>query len=296
MKTMCLVGTSSRLPPKDNHCGGPELDDYQWRLVSKVRSLIEVNYYRNPPRLSLLDAGCDTSGNQLLHLAGLTKGNVVGINVAEDFPLASARAFAQKNVTMMNMDGMNLEFPDHSFDMVVSANVLEHVKDPARYIGECARVLKQSGIAYFETAPLWTSARGHHVHEDMVAENCPEERNYWNDGSVIPDWSHLSLDEDRMRSILREKLSLKACEYILQYLYRSGDLNRAPWSLIRDTLAGTFEHVKITTWGVNDPDTARMSEEVMEDSDVFGFAAVCRKRQPSAISRRLIWRLRKLGI
>jgi len=274
---------------------GPRLEDYQLRLIDKVRDLIDVNFYRKPPHLRILDAGCDTSGKQLWHFANLTKGEVVGINVAQDFPSEESRKYARNNITLMNMDGMSLGFPDQSFDVVISANVMEHIRDPEKYINECCRVLKSSGIAYFETAPLWNSARGHHVHADMVAENCPEERNYKNDGSIIPDWSHLSLAESEMRGILVNKLSQATSEYILQYLYRSDDLNKTPWRVIKAGLESAFSDVSTTTWHVDNPDVRLRPQGNVDEFDIFGFSAICRKRRLSAISRRMIWRIRKLG-
>jgi len=42
-------------------------------------------------------------------------------------------------------DVMNLSYPDGSFDLIVSNDVLEHIPDPARAIAECFRVLKRGG-------------------------------------------------------------------------------------------------------------------------------------------------------
>lgn len=42
-------------------------------------------------------------------------------------------------------DVMNLSYPDESFDLIVSNDVLEHIPDPARALHECFRVLKPGG-------------------------------------------------------------------------------------------------------------------------------------------------------
>lgn len=43
-------------------------------------------------------------------------------------------------------DALNLKFPDHSFDVVVSVEVIEHVGNPEQMINEIQRVLKPGGL------------------------------------------------------------------------------------------------------------------------------------------------------
>lgn len=133
---------------------------------------------------------------------------------------------AGARVKLIRMDGMNLTFPDTSFDFVISANVIEHVPDPTKFIREAARVLKPNGVCYLETAPVWSGPRGHHVMESMIAENCPLETNFRDDGSVIPHWSHLTLDWNQLAELLRQKLRPATCDYIIQLVYDSDILNR----------------------------------------------------------------------
>jgi SAM-dependent methyltransferase len=42
-------------------------------------------------------------------------------------------------------DVMDLSFADQSFDLVVSNDVMEHIPDPVKALGECFRVLKPGG-------------------------------------------------------------------------------------------------------------------------------------------------------
>lgn len=272
------------------------LEEYQTRFLKNVRKVIGQNYLRRRPNLRILDMGCEPNGLQLHEMSKLTRGQVVGINIPEDFPTPDAVTTAGPRVQMFRMDGMKLDFADHSFDMVVSANVIEHVPDPTRFISEAARVLKPNGVCYIETAPIWTSARGHHIMEGMVANDCPDEENFRDDGTVIPDWAHINLSREQLAEILRQKLRPETCEYILWFIYESGDLNKTPWSRIRDAFHSSFQHAQVMTAPLNNIDTALMPTDQQEDYLVYGFQSVCRHRAADPISRRLYWRLREWGL
>ncbi|WP_159039605.1 class I SAM-dependent methyltransferase [Streptomyces sp. TP-A0356] len=55
---------------------------------------------------------------------------------------------------VVSPDG-HLPLPDSSFDGVLSTQVLEHVQDPAVYLSECRRVLKDSGTLVLSTHGTW---------------------------------------------------------------------------------------------------------------------------------------------
>ncbi len=42
-------------------------------------------------------------------------------------------------------DGMNLSFPDNTFDFIIHNHIMEHVPDDIKFIKECLRVLKPDG-------------------------------------------------------------------------------------------------------------------------------------------------------
>lgn len=273
----------------------PQLDNYQERFVNSVAKLLQSNYFSSHPKVRILDSGCDTSGRQLWHLKQLTRGEVVGVNPEPGFPSSAAINTAGERTQLVSMDGMQLDFPDESFDLVVSANVIEHVANTGAYIAECARVLKPSGVAYIETAPLWTSARGHHIMESMVNVDCPTEKNYRDDGTIIPDWGHLGLDEQGMCLLLDGTLQAATREYILRIIYRSDVLNKTPWRTIRKQLDQAFPFTKITTWPIGDANLKAVPQDGMDDYLAYGFSCVGRKRKLNGLARRLFWRLRKHG-
>ncbi len=66
-----------------------------------------------------------------------------------------AGEIAAENLTgVMRGDATALPFPDDSFDAIVTSEVLEHIQDDVRALGEFARVLKPGGILA-ATVPSW---------------------------------------------------------------------------------------------------------------------------------------------
>jgi len=58
--------------------------------------------------------------------------------------------------------GEKLPFADRSFDIVYSANVLEHTNDPVAVLRESLRVLKPGGILHFEIPNFMSFFEGHY--------------------------------------------------------------------------------------------------------------------------------------
>jgi len=272
------------------------MENYQKWFVESVADVISNNWYRRRPAIQILDMGCDPTGHQLRALARFTSASVTGINIPEDFPSEAAVENAGSGVRLLRMDGMQLDFPDECFDLVVSANVLEHVPVPERFIREAARVLKPGGLCYMETAPVWTSARGHHLMQYMVAENIPEEQKFTENGSIIPEWGHLRLSRSEMQQAIGDKVLPQTREYLLWYLYDSGDLNKTGWRAFQRIFSETFPWCRLFHRPHPDVDCGLMPQDGNDDYLVYGFKAVCRKSPPSWLRSRLCWRLRKLGL
>ena len=65
--------------------------------------------------------------------------------------------------TIVNAHGENLPFPDNSFDIVYSTNVLEHTKDPEKVIREAIRVCKRGGIIQIVAPNYGSFFDGHYA-------------------------------------------------------------------------------------------------------------------------------------
>lgn len=102
----------------------------------------------------ILDVGFgDGGGAALLAEVAAT---VVGIDTAPgDIPRALAK-YPRPNVAFLQMDATRMTFPDASFDVVCSCQVIEHVPEPSllQYLREIARVLKPDGLFCVSTLNL----------------------------------------------------------------------------------------------------------------------------------------------
>jgi ubiquinone/menaquinone biosynthesis C-methylase UbiE len=100
--------------------------------------------------LRLLDVGCGTGH----HLARLrARGfEVAGVDGSPEM-LEHARAL-NPETDIRQSDVEHLPFPDASFDVVLSVEVLRYLPSPARSIAEMARVLKPGGLCLATAAPL----------------------------------------------------------------------------------------------------------------------------------------------
>lgn len=112
-------------------------------------------------QLEILDMGCGPGGNFSI----LSEfGSVIGLDVSEE-----ALKFARKyNFAKLVLgDGNKLPFGNNSYDLVTSLDVLEHLVDDRKAMGEIFRVLKPGGF-FLVSVPahpwLWSDhdeAMGH---------------------------------------------------------------------------------------------------------------------------------------
>ncbi len=101
------------------------------------------------PHARLLDIGCG---------GGLLAPHVVGYrHVGVDLSEQALDVAARHGVEPVRADAAALPFPDAAFEVVVAGEVLEHVEDLDRVVGEALRVLRPGGTFVCDTinATLW---------------------------------------------------------------------------------------------------------------------------------------------
>lgn len=122
------------------------LRSHSWRTAANSAAYLLPEL---KPGLDVLDVGCGP-GTITADLAALVApGRVTAVDAAEDV-LDKARAVAAErgleNVEFAVADVHALDFPDDSFDVVHAHQVLQHVGDPVRALGEMRRVCRPGGV------------------------------------------------------------------------------------------------------------------------------------------------------
>lgn len=126
-----------------------------------MQTILLENLRLQPPH-RILDLGCGEGRHALAaYWFGLAH-HVVAVDVNKkdietarhrrgDFPQPNQ----QKHCHIFVADGLQLPFPDHSFDAVICSEVLEHIPDYQRMLAEAKRVLAPGGILAISVPRAW---------------------------------------------------------------------------------------------------------------------------------------------
>jgi 2-polyprenyl-6-hydroxyphenyl methylase / 3-demethylubiquinone-9 3-methyltransferase len=115
------------------------------------RDILINRLARDPRGLQVLDIGC--GGGLLAEDFAQLGCQVTGIDPSAP-SIETARAHAQQmglSIEYRVGVGESLPFSDETFDLVYCCDVLEHVNDVERVVAESTRVLKPSGIYFYDT-------------------------------------------------------------------------------------------------------------------------------------------------
>lgn len=119
----------------------------------------EVVYQRLAARCSnrdVLEAGCGEGYGA--DLVADVAAKVIGLDYDES-AVAHVRA-RYPRVDMRHGNLAELPLPDADVDVVVNFQVIEHLWDQAQFVGECARVLRPSGVLLMSTPNRITFSPG----------------------------------------------------------------------------------------------------------------------------------------
>jgi SAM-dependent methyltransferase len=157
-------------------------DDYSRAVAKRLdrcrRLLKEIATHFGPMHnAEILEIGCgDGLNSLLLGLQGVKRAVGIDIDFRLDRPheqgdrtrrlvteiiheLGEQRSVEECRaglpVQFLHKDATRMDFPDSSFDLILSRSVLEHIRPIEQLVAETARVLRPGGMAYHEIDPFY---------------------------------------------------------------------------------------------------------------------------------------------
>jgi ubiquinone/menaquinone biosynthesis C-methylase UbiE len=183
----------------------------------------------------VLDVGCAPQGYALERALQLGADLYTGIGLDDSLKQGKC-IFGERGIgLLLFMDGMRMVFPANFFDAAVSMSAFEHIAEPRMALEEIFRVLAPGGKLLVTFEPVWTCSYGHHLHflGDEVMR-------------CVQPWSHLLLSPDEfLRQISPGwKSTHLTPEKAVEFVYRSGDINRCPLPEYKALLASSPFHLE----------------------------------------------------
>lgn len=134
-----------------------QMYDQASRVQKAVRMIKTLEDYFGKDHLSsliVLDIGSST-GIITNSLAPHFK-KIVGIDIDQGAVEHAQKTYSKDNLTFKLGDSMKLDFPANTFDIVICAQIYEHVPNPQKLFTEIYRVLKPGGVCYLAAVnKLW---------------------------------------------------------------------------------------------------------------------------------------------
>lgn len=118
----------------------------------------------------VLDCGC--AGGYGTNFLSQFSEKINAIDLSGEAIAFAKKNFPAKNIDYFQMDATKLKFKNSQFDVVVSFEVIEHVKNQDNYLNEISRVLKAKGLYIGSTpnAKVFASINNPFHEKELVLE------------------------------------------------------------------------------------------------------------------------------
>ena len=132
----------------------------KYRLRRRADEAVQAirTFYPDPERI--LDLG--TAEGRMLSRIKCTYPSTLCVGLEYSPELLDLGAALFPDISFIRADAQKMSyFKDASFDVIVAAAIIEHLKNPGEMLGECSRILKSGGILIITTPhPLWDKIAG----------------------------------------------------------------------------------------------------------------------------------------
>ncbi len=149
------------------HICGLDPEEHDPRFVAQHLSAYAfVKAYAVGKRVLEVGFGNGYGANYLAEVAP----EVVGIDLAPGNIPRAAAEYQRPNLHFQHMDATYLEFPNDSFDVICSFQVIEHIPESllSRYLSELSRVLRPEGVCCLSTLNLAHNMKPGRPYEKLI--------------------------------------------------------------------------------------------------------------------------------
>ena len=127
--------------------------------------------FRIDNKMRILEIGCGPGALTQSLARWYTNSEVIGTD--RDSAFIKFAMLQAPNIQFLEADATALPFEDHSFDVVISNTVQEHI-EPSKFFGEQHRVLKKGGICL-----VLSARRGINIMADCISAQSSLEETIW---------------------------------------------------------------------------------------------------------------------
>lgn len=127
--------------------------------AKKISSILQDHLQGGLVGMKCLEIGC--ADGSISHFLSADLGTVYGIEIDLDSLLTSPH-LGEKKLLLTRADGRHLPFPAAHFDIIVLAQVYEHMTSQEKLSSEVFRVLKTGGVCFFSGPNRWQLVEPHY--------------------------------------------------------------------------------------------------------------------------------------
>lgn len=147
----------------------PEEETYETRQEHYARYNFASTFCKEK---MVLDVACGVGyGSYLIKNSAK---RVIGVDISKDAITHAKAHCADQKIEFIVSDATKLPFPDNFFDVIVSFETIEHVRNHEKYLSECKRVLKGGGVFICSSPNKMreNTLNPHHIREFYLEEFC----------------------------------------------------------------------------------------------------------------------------
>ena len=139
------------------------------RFIPSEQGQIRLEHYHRYAMMldvvkgkAVLDVACGEGYGSYL-MAGVAH-TVVGVDISDEAVRHASSVYDKPNLKFIQGSATNIEFPDGSFDVVVSFETIEHLAEQAEMLSEIRRVLRRNGLLIISSPnrPIYSEESGEH--------------------------------------------------------------------------------------------------------------------------------------